>query len=114
MAAGDLIDPPLSPEDAARAKFAEDFGELMKVPTFRRWLWHVIEDPDWCAAFAYGANTRDPNAMYVHAGKREVGMELVKAAMAADNEGYKRMFLEATNLKVQRELRWELKQKEGG
>lgn len=112
MAASDLIDPPLPPAEAARAKFEEDLGELMKLPRFRRWLWHLAEDPGWCAMNAYGADTRNPNAMYVHAGKREIGVDLLQAAIAVNGELYKQMFLEAANLKMQRELRAELKQRE--
>lgn len=100
----DEIDSPLTPAEKGRAKFLEDFAELMSQPAFRRWLWHLIEDPGWCAANACSEDTKDVNATFLAAGKRRVGVLLNRTAMGVADEHYKRMLIEAINLKVQREM----------
>jgi hypothetical protein len=101
---------PLTPAEKARAKFLADFANLMgngdeiKPATFRRWLWHLIEDAGWCYTHAKGAGTKDVHALYFALGAREIGINLLQTAMAVADESYRRMLLEAINLKTQREV----------
>lgn len=102
-----ILEEQLSPDEQARAKFLEDFASLMGEAPFRRWLWHLIEQPTWAGSFHYGADFAQPNRMYFLEGKRELGMLLNQTAMAQGNENYRRMRIEAENLKLQRELKHE-------
>lgn len=113
---------PISPEQKARARFLEDFAEMMKLAQFRRWLFHLIEDSGWCGSGLYGADFENPNKMYFAAAKRELGVELNMTAMAVADELYmkmvrrgdprvdnhQKMLDEARNLKLTRELRAEV------
>lgn len=108
------VDPSLAPEKQARAKFLLDTAELMALPCFRRWAWHLIEDGSWCAAFGHGADTKDPNAMYFALGRREVGSLLMQLLMGVGADKYKQMLTEAISLKVQRDTAYEAEMKKRG
>lgn len=98
----DDLQPPLNAEEKLRAKFLKDLRELMSQPNFRSVLWHLIEGPAWCAAFHHGLV--DDRQMAFAEGKREVGMNLVKVAMAVGDANYMKMQAEARNLRMQYEL----------
>lgn len=109
----DDIKPPLTPDEAARAKFLDDFAKLMGQAAFRRVLWHIIEAKEWAWSFHSGADFDNPYRMYSLEGRRKLGLDLNQVGMAVADEDYTRMQVEARNLKMQRQLDYE-RQVKGG
>lgn len=107
------LDRDLTPEEQARQQFLKDTAELMgshgperaiRPATFRRWLWHLVEDPGWCAIHAAEAAKMDGAPLHRALGKREMGLQLFQTAAAVGGEQYRQMWVEAANLKLQREM----------
>lgn len=97
---------PLGNREKAYQRFREDFSELMKAAQFRRFLWHLIDDRDWCKAHgvpvrdpATGQPFADPLQAYYHGGRQSLGAALVIEAQRLAPEMYLRMLTETMGLR---------------
>ena len=99
-------------EEREALQFKEDFDNLLKLPAFRRLLWHVIDrvsnahglvvaDVDADTSDTRDAMTR-ALATYQAAGKQSVGIWLRNYAMATSAKLYQQMLSEAVNLRIER------------
>ena len=97
----------MHPEDRIRALFLSDFEELLRLPSFRRWLMHVVDSPEW-AGVAGTASELDAHpsmdgarialVTYRRIGAQDLGKRLLKRAMEVSRDMYSRMVSEAEDL----------------
>jgi hypothetical protein len=89
--------PENGPAEQVIQQFIEDTDELLKLPSFRRWLFYVIDHPDFCASHALRVDTHDVHQTFMDAGARKVGLELTSLAQKRSPPLYMRMLKEAHN-----------------
>ena len=87
--------------------FRADFEELMRSVTFRRWLMHVIDSPEWSGAGDSASElSTHPSAdgyrvaleTYRTIGAQDIGKRLLRRAMQVSRDQFRRMTAEAEDL----------------
>lgn len=97
----------MAPDERIEALFRSDFEELLKQPTFRRWLMHIVDSPEWAGAAGTASEldahpsmdgVRIALATYRRIGAQDIGRRLLKRAMEVSRDMYSRMTAEAEDL----------------
>lgn len=72
-----------------------EVDKLMKLPGFRFFLQHVIQQPEWCGAYGNAANVNNVNDTYRQLGRQHIGQQLMVLAQKSSPDLWMRMLPEA-------------------
>lgn len=96
-----------SAAEQARRRFVDDMSELAERPEFRRFVFHLIDSPEWCRSHGLSAMRdsgeieTDPHKVYVAEGRRSIGVGLSVLLQRLSPQLYVRMLNEQIGLRNQ-------------
>ncbi len=98
--------PPPTPEQQAAQQFKQDVSELLTLPTFRRFLWHLLDSSEWSRA--HGLSSVGPSGhllieherVFFAEGRRSIGVELSAFVRSLHPRAYMQMIQEALGMRL--------------